>query len=255
MIEPFSVLADPVRRRIVELLAGGERAAGDVVDVIGGEFGIGQSAVSQQLKVLRDQRFARVRPVGTRRYYALEPAAVAAVDAWLEGVRGVWAARRDDLAAEVQGGTGDLASGPMTGRPSGIEPSGHVLGPLAQVARTVRDIPESVAFYGRALGLPHVATFGTLAFFDAAGTRLMLTQREPAAADESLLYFRVDDVDAAYGRLQGAGVALRRAPHLVHRHDDRREEWIAFFDDPEGRPLAIQEVRGPVADDGATRLG
>lgn len=254
-MEPFSVLADPVRRRIVELLAAGERSAGDVVDAIGGEFGIGQSAVSQQLKVLRDGRFARVRPQGTRRYYALEPDAVAAVDAWVAGVRGFWAARLDDLAAEVEGTAARVASAPGAARVRAMDAPGSLLGPLAQVARTVRDVVESEAFYGRALGLPHLYTFGTLAFFDAGGTRLMLSQSEAPVADESLLYFRVDGLDAAYRRLQDAGVAFRAAPHLVHRHDDGREEWLAFFDDPEGRPLALQEVRGPVPDGDQARAG
>lgn len=121
------------------------------------------------------------------------------------------------------------------------------LGPIAQIARTVRDVVESEAFYGRALGLPHLYTFGTLAFFDAGGTRLMLSQAE-SPADESLLYFGVGDLDAAYLRLRDAGVAFRQAPHMVHRHADGGEEWMAFFDDPEGRPLALHQVRAPVAD-------
>lgn len=250
-MEPFAVLADPVRRRIVELLATGEHAAGDVVSVVGGQFGITQSAVSQQLKVLRDGRFVRVRPVGTKRLYTLEPAAVEAVDRWLDGVRGFWAARLEDLALEVEGGAPATASSASTARMHVMTP----LGPLAQVARTVRDVAESEAFYGRALGLPHLYTFGTLAFFDAGGTRLMLSQSERPVADESLLYFRVDDAELAYRRLQDAGVAFRQGPHLVHRHADGREEWMAFFDDPEGRPLALHEVRGAVSDGAHTARG
>jgi DNA-binding transcriptional ArsR family regulator/extradiol dioxygenase family protein len=242
-MEPFAVLADPVRRRIVELLASGERAAGEVVGVVGPEFGISQSAVSQQLRVLREQRFARVRPVGTKRIYALEPAAVASVDAWLAAVRGFWADRLDDLAAEVE------AHAPASAEPAVAAPltTLHALGPITQIARTVRDVAESEAFYGHALALPHLYTFGTLAFFDLHGTRLMLSQQDPPAA-ESLLYFGVDDLDVAYRRLQDAGVAFRQAPHLVHRHADGREEWMAFFDDPEGRPLALHTVRAAGAD-------
>ena len=63
----FDVLGDPVRRRILELLADGERAAGAVTEVIRAEFGISQPAVSQHLKVLRDNGFAVVRQDGTRR--------------------------------------------------------------------------------------------------------------------------------------------------------------------------------------------
>lgn len=116
------------------------------------------------------------------------------------------------------------------------------LGPLSQVARSVRDVAESESFYSRALGLRHLYTFGSLAFFDLGGTRLMLQQQD-AVADESVLYLRVDDLEAAYARLQEAGVAFRDAPHLIHRHGDGTEEWMAFFDDPEGRPLALHEVR------------
>ena len=70
----FDVLGDPVRRRILELLAAGEHASGDVVTVISEEFGIGQPAVSMQLRVLRESGFASVRPEGTRRIYAIDAA-------------------------------------------------------------------------------------------------------------------------------------------------------------------------------------
>ena len=113
-----------------------------------------------------------------------------------------------------------------------------VLGPLAQIARTVRDIKESEAFYRERLGLPHLYSFGALAFFDCGGTRLYLqAQAEPAA--ESLLYLRVADIRASYELLRARGVQFRDAPHLIHRHADGTEEWMAHFDDPEGRPLAI----------------
>jgi DNA-binding transcriptional ArsR family regulator len=77
----FDVLGDPVRRRILELLAGGERSSGDVVAVIQQEFGITQSAVSQHLRVLRDSGFASVRSEGTRRVYAVEVSPLREVDA------------------------------------------------------------------------------------------------------------------------------------------------------------------------------
>ena len=69
----LDILGDPVRRRIVELLAGGEASAGDIGRIVQSEFGISQQAVSQHLRVLRESGFARVRPQGTRRLYALEP--------------------------------------------------------------------------------------------------------------------------------------------------------------------------------------
>lgn len=113
------------------------------------------------------------------------------------------------------------------------------LGPVGQVARTVRDIGESEEFYGRLLGLPHLYTFGDLAFFDLDGTRLYLQRREQPSPDESVLYFRVEDIQAAHVELSARGASFRAAPHLIHRHQDGTEEWMAFFDDPEGRPLAI----------------
>jgi DNA-binding CsgD family transcriptional regulator len=71
------------------------------------------------------------------------------------------------------------------------------LGALAQISRTVRDIKESEAFYGKTLGLPHLYSFGSLAFFDCGGTRLYLTAQE-RPGPESILYLRVADIRAAY---------------------------------------------------------
>ena len=84
----FDVLGDPVRRRILELLAANELASGEVVDVISAEFGISQAAVSQHLKVLRESGFASVRAEGTRRVYALDTGPLQEVDAWLDHFRG-----------------------------------------------------------------------------------------------------------------------------------------------------------------------
>jgi DNA-binding CsgD family transcriptional regulator/catechol 2,3-dioxygenase-like lactoylglutathione lyase family enzyme len=112
------------------------------------------------------------------------------------------------------------------------------LGPLAQISRTVRDIKESEAWYGKTLGLPHLYTFGSLAFFDCGGTRLYLHAQEKPAP-ESILYLRVDDIRSAYETLRARGVEFADAPHLIHRHGDGTEEWMAHFTDPEGRPLAI----------------
>lgn len=100
----FDVLGDPVRRRILELLAGGEHSSGEVVAVVQAEFGITQSAVSQHLKVLRDSGFASVRIDGPRRLYAIEPAPLAQVDAWLERFRIFWTPKLEALATEVAGG-------------------------------------------------------------------------------------------------------------------------------------------------------
>ncbi|MCC6736648.1 MAG: winged helix-turn-helix transcriptional regulator [Bauldia sp.] len=100
----FDVLGDPVRRRILELLAEREHASGEVVEVVGREFGITQAAVSQHLKVLRESGFATVRPAGARRLYAIDPAPLAEVDAWLDRFRAFWTHRFDALATEIARG-------------------------------------------------------------------------------------------------------------------------------------------------------
>ncbi len=118
------------------------------------------------------------------------------------------------------------------------------LGPLAQISRTVRDIKESEAFYGTTLGLPHLYSFGSLAFFDCGGTRLYLTAQE-RPAPESILYLHVADICSAYEELRSRGVQFSQAPHMIHRHPDGTEEWLAHFNDPEGRPLAIMSQVKP----------
>ena len=118
------------------------------------------------------------------------------------------------------------------------------LEPLAQISRTVRDIKESEAWYGTTLGLPHLYTFGSMAFFDCGGTRLYLTAQEKPGP-ESILYLRVEDIRTAYELLRSRGVEFADAPHLIHRHADGTEEWMAHFHDPEGRPLAIMSQVKP----------
>jgi DNA-binding transcriptional ArsR family regulator len=103
-VHAFDVLGDPVRRRILELLTEGEHASGEVVAVIGHEFGISQPAVSQHLKVLRDAGFATVRVDGPRRVYAVDAAPMAEVDAWLGRFRGFWTPKLEALATEVARG-------------------------------------------------------------------------------------------------------------------------------------------------------
>lgn len=100
----FDVLGDPVRRRILELLAEGEHASGEVVAVIADEFGISQPAVSMHLRVLRDSGFATVRPEGTRRIYAIDAGPLAEVDAWLHPFRRFWEQRLDALETEIARG-------------------------------------------------------------------------------------------------------------------------------------------------------
>ncbi|HEV7976403.1 metalloregulator ArsR/SmtB family transcription factor [Amycolatopsis sp.] len=100
----FDVLGDPVRRRILELLADGELAAGDVSAVVQREFGISQPGVSQHLRVLRDNGFTTVRAEGTRRLYSVDPAPLREIDLWLEHYRRFWTPHLDALATELARG-------------------------------------------------------------------------------------------------------------------------------------------------------
>jgi DNA-binding transcriptional ArsR family regulator len=100
----LDVLGDPVRRRILELLAEGELASGAVCAVITEEFGISQPAVSQHLRVLRDSGLATVRPSGTRRLYAVNSGPLQEVDVWLDRFRRFWTPHLEALATELARG-------------------------------------------------------------------------------------------------------------------------------------------------------
>jgi len=103
-VHAFDVLGDPVRRRILELLAEGEMTSGAVSERIRAEFGISQPAVSQHLKVLRESGFATVRAQGTRRLYAVDSAPLREVDAWLDRFRRFWTPHLDALGTELARG-------------------------------------------------------------------------------------------------------------------------------------------------------
>ena len=100
----FDVLGDPVRRRILELLADGEQTAGAIGTTIQAEFAITQPAVSQHLKVLRDNGFTTVRPEGQRRLYAVDSRPLRDVDEWLDTFRRFWTPHLSALATEVARG-------------------------------------------------------------------------------------------------------------------------------------------------------
>lgn len=100
----FDVLGDPVRRRLLELMAEGERSAGEMTQAVRAEFGITQSAVSQHLRVLRENGFATVRAQGARRLYAVDAGPMRDVDAWLDRFRAFWLPRLEALATEVARG-------------------------------------------------------------------------------------------------------------------------------------------------------
>ena len=100
----FDILGDPVRRCLLELLSAGELSAGELTAVAQERFGISQPAVSQHLRVLRDNGFATVRPEGTRRLYSLEAGPMREIDTWLQHYRPLWEQRLDALATELKRG-------------------------------------------------------------------------------------------------------------------------------------------------------
>ena len=100
----LDILGDPVRRRLLELLAEGESSAGALTEVVQREFGISQPAVSQHLRVLRENGLADVRASGTRRLYSVNPEPLREVDAWLAGFRGFWEPRLAALDTEIRRG-------------------------------------------------------------------------------------------------------------------------------------------------------
>ena len=117
------------------------------------------------------------------------------------------------------------------------------LGPIGQIARSVKDIAAAEAWYRDVLGLSHLYTFGKLAFFDCGGVRLFLEEGE--GRDAAVIYFRVPDIRAAHAQLEARGVHFESAPHLIHRHADGMEEWMAFLHDNEGRLLALMSQVRP----------
>ncbi len=121
------------------------------------------------------------------------------------------------------------------------------VGAVGQIARSVKDIGAARLWYGDVLGVRHLYSFGNLAFFDCAGLRLFLSEGDGGPA-ESIIYFRVDDIRSAHATLTGRGVEFINAPHMIHRHEDGTEEWMAFFKDNEDRPLAIMaQVNAEIA--------
>jgi DNA-binding transcriptional ArsR family regulator len=97
-MNPFEALADPNRRRILDVLRAGERPAGDLVEALA----ISQPGVSKHLKHLREAGLVSMRPDGQRRLYSLEPGGLAELEAWLRPYRQGWADRLDALEAHLE---------------------------------------------------------------------------------------------------------------------------------------------------------
>jgi DNA-binding CsgD family transcriptional regulator/catechol 2,3-dioxygenase-like lactoylglutathione lyase family enzyme len=122
------------------------------------------------------------------------------------------------------------------------------LGPLGQVSMLTKDAAAAERWYKEVLELPHIFTFGDLVFFDCAGTRLYIRQMRGKEEwrPSSTLYFSVPDIQAAYEELQRRGVHFQGAPHMIFKDDNTGvEEWMAFFDDPDGNVLAVMSRVAP----------
>ncbi len=119
------------------------------------------------------------------------------------------------------------------------------LSTIGQIAMVVKDLPRAVAFYRDVLGMKFLFQAPpALAFFDCGGVRLML---DAAAEGEfnhpgSILYYKVDDIGAAYADLQGKGVEFGGAPQMIVKMPDH-ELWMAFFKDGEGNTLALMHEK------------
>ena len=132
--------------------------------------------------------------------------------------------------------------------------SGLTLGTIGRITRPVTDIKRAEIWYKEVLGLTHLYTFDKLAFFDCGGIRLMLEERSlehrsiggvPDCPYESVVHFRVADIHDAYDELCRRGARFSGTPSMLGKHPDGTEEWIAFFKDCEGGPLAIMSQVKP----------
>lgn len=117
---------------------------------------------------------------------------------------------------------------------------------VGQIALHTHDIRRAEAFYRDVLGLRHLFTFGSLAFFDVDGVRLFVSEPEDGTwRPSSVVYFRVADIAEAHNSLLARGVAFESPPHLIHRHESGVEEWMAFFRDPDENMLALMSQVTP----------
>ncbi len=115
------------------------------------------------------------------------------------------------------------------------------LGPLGQISMLCRSAEQTEAWYRDVLRLEHIFTFEELVFFDCGGTRLYFRQVSDGEWRKgSTLYLLVHDINVAHAVLAGRGIHFQGAPHLIYTDDaSGAEEWMAFFDDPDGNTLAI----------------
>ena len=119
-----------------------------------------------------------------------------------------------------------------------------MLGPIGQISMNAHDVERAASFYADTLKLPLLFRAGDMAFFDCGGVRLMLSRPEKPEYDHpgSVLYFKVQDIEARHGELSDRGVIFLGEPHLIARMPDH-ELSMAFFRDSEGNTLALMEEK------------
>ena len=120
-----------------------------------------------------------------------------------------------------------------------------MLSQIGQISMNAHDVDRATAFYADTLGVKLLFRAGGMSFFDCAGVRLMLSKPSSPEYDHpgSVLYFKVDDIRSAHGRLESRGVAIVKEPHVIAKMPDH-ELWMSFFRDSEGNTLALMsEVR------------
>ncbi|PHR59662.1 MAG: hypothetical protein COA47_09180 [Robiginitomaculum sp.] len=110
---------------------------------------------------------------------------------------------------------------------------------IGQISRNVKNISVTCKWYVEVLGLKELFSFGDMAFFECQGVRILLQETEDDLSSESIIYFQVEDIQAACAKMKSSGVVFLNAPHKIHTHANGTEEWMAFFNDPDERPLAI----------------
>ena len=115
------------------------------------------------------------------------------------------------------------------------------LSQIGQIALAVSDTDRSEAFYEKTLGLRKLYRYGNLAFFDCAGTRLMLSppeNGETIVIGQGAIYFRVADLLPAVKALTEQGIVIESAPHLTAPMPDH-DLWMAFIRDPDGHLIGL----------------
>jgi len=120
------------------------------------------------------------------------------------------------------------------------------IGRVGQVSREVKDLKQAIAWFRDVLGLPLLGDYGNVAIFDMEGIHLFLSHHEDGnTSGNSIIYYAVDDIHAAYAGLSARGIDFEGAPHMIHRGPDGTETWMAFFHDMDGDHLAIMSEVKP----------